>query len=282
MSQRIVIASDQAKHIQAYIDYKNIVGDDDGGKVMSEKEFEEYKNKVREARKNHLYVYWRNSKDFDCKSVGPESMCFCGHRYKNHHFDNVKTKKINCKDPKCKCPLFNYIPVYGSNDVKCLCKHSYSLHNPVSKKCGKCNTCTYFGSKFTCNCTEPFDDHVTVIETREERVKAGKTVDPLWMGNNMNAAIGGLNSFTGMVNDKYMQQYQNLLSGEAMEGNMLSELKKNYLMDDNNNQESSSIKGNKINENKGESAYDLFKKPHIFSSNSGMISKQMNRLSLLK
>ena len=282
MSQRIVIASDQAKHIQAYIDYKNIVGDDDGGKVMSEKEFEEYKNKVREARKNHLYVYWRNSKDFDCKSVGPESMCFCGHRYKNHHFDNVKTKKINCKDPKCKCPLFNYIPVYGSNDVKCLCKHSYSLHNPVSKKCGKCNTCTYFGSKFTCNCTEPFDDHVTVIETREERVKAGKIVDPLWMGNNMNAAIGGLNSFTGMVNDKYMQQYQNLLSGEAMEGNMLSELKKNYLMDDNNNQESSSIKGNKINETKGESAYDLFKKPHIFSSISGMISKQMNRLSLMK
>ena len=282
MSQRIVIASDQAKHIQAYIDYKNIVGDDDGGKVMSEKEFEEYKNKVREARKNHLYVYWRNSKDFDCKSVGPESMCFCGHRYKNHHFDNVKTKKINCKDPKCKCPLFNYIPVYGSNDVKCLCKHSYSLHNPVSKKCGKCNTCTYFGSKFTCNCTEPFDDHVTVIEIREERVKAGKIVDPLWMGNNMNAAIGGLNSFTGMVNDKYMQQYQNLLSGEAMEGNMLSELKKNYLMDDNNNQESSSIKGNKINETKGESAYDLFKKPHIFSSISGMISKQMNRLSLMK
>ena len=152
----------------------------------------------------------------------------------------------------------------------------------MSKKCGKCNTCTYFGSKFTCNCTEPFDDHVTVIETREERVKAGKIVDPLWMGNNMNAAIGGLNSFTGMVNDKYMQQYQNLLSGEAMEGNMLSELKKNYLMDDNNNQESSSIKGNKINETKGESAYDLFKKPHIFSSISGMISKQMNRLSLMK
>jgi hypothetical protein len=30
---------------------------------MSEKEFEEYKNKVREARKNRLYAVWRNADD---------------------------------------------------------------------------------------------------------------------------------------------------------------------------------------------------------------------------
>jgi hypothetical protein len=28
--------------------------------MMSEKEFEEYKERVREARKNRLYVNWRN------------------------------------------------------------------------------------------------------------------------------------------------------------------------------------------------------------------------------
>jgi hypothetical protein len=217
-------------------------------------------------------VYWRNSTGFDCKSVGPESMCFCGHRYKNHNFDNVKTKKINCKTSKCKCPLFNYIPVYGSNDVKCLCKHSYSLHDVVTKKCSKCTACSCFGSKFTCNCTEPFDDHETIIETREERMKSGRAVDPTWMGENMNAAVGGLNSFAGMVNDKYQEQYAELLSGDSMKDNMLGEGKKLYLG------EHESKIGGQGNENKGISALDLFKKPHSFISDN--ISTKMNKLSL--
>ena len=32
-----------AKHVQAYIEYEQIVGSADGGKMMSEAEFEEYK-----------------------------------------------------------------------------------------------------------------------------------------------------------------------------------------------------------------------------------------------
>jgi hypothetical protein len=36
------------------------VGNADGGKMMNEQEFEEFKNNVREARKNRLYVSWRN------------------------------------------------------------------------------------------------------------------------------------------------------------------------------------------------------------------------------
>ena len=62
-----------AKHIQAYIEYNNIVGNDDGGKMMSEKEFEEYKQKVKESRKNRLYVKFRNAEGIDCKSIGPAS-----------------------------------------------------------------------------------------------------------------------------------------------------------------------------------------------------------------
>ena len=64
--------------------------------------------------------------------------------------------------------------------------------------------------KFTCNCTLPFNDHKTVIETREERVKEGKTDDPTWAGDNLTGAIGGFNSFTGMVNDMYQLQNKNL------------------------------------------------------------------------
>jgi len=65
---------DAAKHVQAYIEYEQIVGSADGGKLMSEKEFEEYKAKVREARKNRLYVNWRNMQTGqDCRTIGPAS-----------------------------------------------------------------------------------------------------------------------------------------------------------------------------------------------------------------
>lgn len=213
MTERIVIKKEHEKDIQAYLDYCRIVGVDDGGKMMSEKEFEAYKKKVAEARKNHLYVYWVNTKGVDCKAIGPESMCFCGHRFKMHNFDNVKTKKVDCKDKLCKCKLFEYVPVHGSNDVKCLCKHSYSLHDNITRKCTKpgCK-CIEFGSKFTCNCSYPFDEHMTIIESREERISRGKNVDPSWLGGNLTAGMGGLNSFTGLVGDVYEMEYQKLMN----------------------------------------------------------------------
>jgi hypothetical protein len=51
----------------------SIVGNADNGKMMSEKEFEEFKANVREARKNRLYVTWRNSQGSDCRTIGPAS-----------------------------------------------------------------------------------------------------------------------------------------------------------------------------------------------------------------
>lgn len=39
----------------------SIVGNADGGKMMSEAEYEEFKQNIREARKNRLYVSFRNS-----------------------------------------------------------------------------------------------------------------------------------------------------------------------------------------------------------------------------
>lgn len=86
-----------ARHVQAYIEYNNIVGHDDGGQLMSEAEFEAYKASVREKRKNRLYVNWRNADGVDCKSIGPASQCFCGHRYKEHNFDNVEDRNVNCR-----------------------------------------------------------------------------------------------------------------------------------------------------------------------------------------
>ena len=119
--EHIKVGVDHTKDVQAYLDYYNIVGDDDGGKMMTEQEFEAYKKKVASTRANHLYVYYTNAKGEECKAIGPSSLCFCKHRYRNHNFDNIKSKKVNCKN--CKCPMFNYIPVHGSMDLKCACHH---------------------------------------------------------------------------------------------------------------------------------------------------------------
>ena len=51
----------------------SIVGNADGGKMMSEKEFEEFKNNVKDVRKNRLYVIWRNEDGQDCRTIGPSS-----------------------------------------------------------------------------------------------------------------------------------------------------------------------------------------------------------------
>ena len=47
MVERLHMDSQAAKHVQAYLEYEQIVGVDDGGKMMSEAEFERYKVQVR-------------------------------------------------------------------------------------------------------------------------------------------------------------------------------------------------------------------------------------------
>ena len=50
------------------------MGNADGGKMMSEAEFEAYKASVREKRKHRLYTNWRNMETgMDCKAIGPAS-----------------------------------------------------------------------------------------------------------------------------------------------------------------------------------------------------------------
>ena len=60
MVERLHMDSQAAKHVQAYLEYEQIVGVDDGGVAMSDAEFEQYKAKVRAKRANRLYVNWRN------------------------------------------------------------------------------------------------------------------------------------------------------------------------------------------------------------------------------
>ena len=248
---------DHTKDVQAYLDYYAIVGDDDNGKMMTDAEFEAYKKKVAGVRANHLYVFYVNKRGEECKAIGPSSMCFCKHRFRNHYFDNVETKKVNCKN--CKCKLFNYMPVHGSMDIKCACHHSYEDHDPVSKKCLKCKACPKFSSNYTCDCGMPYDLHYTQFETRKERISKGKPVDS---GNNLVAGIGGVGSFTSMVGGVYNEYYKDLLEGN--ESGKLPMEQKQYLGD-----------GNEINlgNNNGSSGgnntanvLNLFKTPNKFGA----------------
>ena len=41
-----------------------------------------------------------------------------------------------------------------------------------------------FSSKHSCSCGETLNEHITVLETREEREADGRPVDPKWMQEN--------------------------------------------------------------------------------------------------
>ncbi|XP_031574050.1 protein FAM221A-like [Actinia tenebrosa] len=69
-----------AASVDAYWEYKKIVGEDDGGRLFTPEEYENYKKKILPQRlKNRLFVSWTNPDGLDCKLVGPETPCFCTH-----------------------------------------------------------------------------------------------------------------------------------------------------------------------------------------------------------
>ena len=90
--------------IDACVEYSRIVGDDDKGKLFTPAEYEAYKQKLIPIRINNgLYVSWvTNKSGIECKMVGPETNCFCMHRYKQHKTDFKKIPsnrpiKLPCK-----------------------------------------------------------------------------------------------------------------------------------------------------------------------------------------
>jgi len=222
------ISNQNAAHIQAYIEYNNIVGNADGGKLFTPEQYEEYKNDLRKNAKNRVYTSWRNAKGMDCKMIGPASMCLCGHRYRDHNYVNPVNKKVHCKASKCTCPCFYSVPVHGSQDFKCLCKGSYTDHDPVTKKCpkGKTGSSTgKFSSTWSCSCQQKFNDHTTVFETREERIALGKPVDDMnrMMGELGALTGGGLSNFSSLVDgaEGYAHQIDALGSLEYQQNKAL-------------------------------------------------------------
>ncbi|EDO43591.1 predicted protein [Nematostella vectensis] len=197
-----------AASIDEYWEYKKIVGDDDGGKLFSPEEYEEYKKKVLPQRlKNRLFVSWTNPDGLDCKLVGPETPCFCEHRlYVQHKTDysslpDTRPIPVPCKVAGCKCRHYNFVPKNGSQPIRCQCKHYTDDHSECSPhRCLKGCKCIAFKSSFTCGCGFPTHEHKTIVETKEERKSRGHPV-----GQDVPyAAMGGITGFSSLM-EGYMR-----------------------------------------------------------------------------
>jgi len=190
------------KHVDAYMEYSQLVGRLDGGRMLPEAVYEELRRKAANPARR-LYVNWRNASGLDCKAIGPQSMCLCQHRYNEHDWDSFEQRRVRCKMPGCSCTCFSYIPIRGAQDLKCsACHTSYTEHRPSDHGCPRGGTT--FTSAMTCSCTQTYQQHRTVFESREERERDGRPVDAGWMEQAAREGLpvchlGGILGFTSLA-----------------------------------------------------------------------------------
>ncbi|KAK6190988.1 hypothetical protein SNE40_002740 [Patella caerulea] len=196
--------SSKAAGVDAYLEYKRIVGDDDGGVMFTPDQYEEYKKKVLPMRmKNRLFTSFSSSTGMDCKLIGPETNCFCKHRYKQHRtdFEKLPTDRpilLPCKAKGCKCRSYHFVPLNGGQAIRCTCKHTADDHSEIEPfvcKKAACTKCIGFKSSFSCGCGEPFSEHSMIVETTEERIARGHPIGQA----TPYAAMGGLTGFSSLA-----------------------------------------------------------------------------------
>ncbi|XP_006880361.1 PREDICTED: protein FAM221A isoform X1 [Elephantulus edwardii] len=217
--ERLTLPPGGAEAMDEYLEYRRIVGEDDGGKLFTPEEYEEYKKKVLPMRlQNRLYVSWRSPTGMDCKLVGPETLCFCTHRYKQHKTDfetmpQQRPISLPCRVTGCPCRAYLYVPLNGTQPIRCRCKHFADQHSPLPDfLCTACSKCSGFHSSFTCTCGQPAYTHETVVETKQERLAQGKPV-----GRDVPyAAMGGLTGFSSLA-EGYMRLDDSGIGAPAVE-----------------------------------------------------------------
>ncbi|XP_030406638.1 protein FAM221A isoform X3 [Gopherus evgoodei] len=215
--ERLRVQAEGAAAVDEYVEYRRIVGDDDGGKLFTPEQYEEYKRKMLPIRlQNRLYVSWRSPTGMDCKLVGPETQCFCTHRYKQHKTDYEEIPKdrpicVPCQVSRCPCKSYHYVPLNGTQPIRCRCKHFADQHSAAPGfSCNSCSKCSGFHSCFTCGCGQPTYAHETVVETKQERLAQGKPV-----GQDVPyAAMGGLTGFSSLA-EGYMRLDDSRVGGSS-------------------------------------------------------------------
>lgn len=206
-----------AQHIDAYQEYTNLVGRLDGGTLLSEPAYEALRKRASDPARR-LYVYWRHKgTGLDCKAIGPQTLCFCGHRYNEHDWEAFESRVVRCKMPGCNCTCFNYVPVRGAQDLQCsICHRSFRDHRPDH---GCPTGGTRFASSYNCSCTGTYSEHETVFESRFERERAGRPVDAGWMEQAAREGLpvchlGGVVGFASLA-DGVDRMYAGLESDEV-------------------------------------------------------------------
>lgn len=188
-----------AASVEAYLEYRRIVGEADGGTLFTPEQYAAYREAAAARAASRLYVHWRSTDGLDCKTVGPESQCECGHRYKQHASERSGVSGgLRCRAARCGCVAYAYLPAAGTWAAKCGCKHAAGEHDGLTKRCSRC-ACAQFAATFSCACGLPWSSHATSVETREERSAAGRPVDNLCGGGAAFASLGGLTSFSSLV-----------------------------------------------------------------------------------
>ncbi|KAM9824086.1 protein FAM221A [Neosynchiropus ocellatus] len=202
--ERVRLEKSATEAVDEYLEYRRIVGDDDGGALFTPEQYEAYKRKMIPQRmKNRLFVSFGVPGSIDCRLVGPETQCFCSHRYKQHKtdFEEVPSERpltLPCKVAGCQCVAYEYVPQNGSVQVRCRCKHLPEDHSEAAgHSCKKCQ-CPGFESPAGCGCGQPNTSHKTLVETKAERTARGFPV-----GQDVPyAAMGGLTGFSCL--DRYL------------------------------------------------------------------------------
>ncbi|VDL18451.1 unnamed protein product [Hymenolepis diminuta] len=201
MSNIIRVSAEDAEAIDEYVLYHRIVGDDDNGHPFTPSQYEAYKRRVFPMRlKNRVYVSWVNPKGLDCILIGPESQCFCTHRYRQHKTDFLfipSERPIPQPCSKCNCQSFHFIPRIIGGLPRCHCKHEATEHKVIKPYlCSRINCkCPGFKTSATCDCGFPTHEHTTLSETAEERESRGRPVGQPCVFQ----AMGGLTGFSSLL-----------------------------------------------------------------------------------
>ncbi|KAM5189535.1 protein FAM221A isoform 5-T5 [Callospermophilus lateralis] len=127
-------------------------------------------------------------------------------RYKQHKtdFETIPQQRpidLPCRVTGCQCRAYLFVPLNGTQPIRCRCKHFADQHSPAPGfTCNACSKCSGFHSSFTCACGQPAYAHDTVVETKQERMAQGKPV-----GQDVPyAAMGGLTGFSSLA-EGYMR-----------------------------------------------------------------------------
>lgn len=98
--------------IDTYIQYHHLVADAPHEPLMNETQLAEYIKQKSYNRIHHrIYVsYVNHTTGKTCRTIGPESKCFCGCTFKRHNTDSGN-HVMACMNTQCQCQQYQHIPV---------------------------------------------------------------------------------------------------------------------------------------------------------------------------